>query len=332
MQKIDNLDSPNNSQKLIESAIRTIEIEARSIASLASKLDESFIEACNAMLSVPGRVVIIGMGKSGHVARKVSATFASTGTPSFFVHPAEAGHGDMGMITRSDCVIAISNSGNTAEITSLLPMIKVLGVPLISMTGKKDSVLASASDVHLDVSVDEEACPLDLAPTSSTTATMVMGDALAMALLEARGFTAEDFAFSHPSGSLGKKLLVRVSDLMHSGAKLPRVPVDMPLKRMLFEMTSKGLGITTVVDENNLLLGVFTDGDLRRILDLDMDLNLQTAGDVMNSTPLRIESTRLAAEALGMMEEKKITAVVVVENDYPVGVVHLHDILRAGVL
>jgi len=322
-----------NDSSLIASGKRTIELEAQAIAKLSDRLDQSFESACNCMLSTAGRVVVIGMGKSGHVGRKIAATLASTGTPSFFVHPAEAGHGDMGMITKEDTVLAISNSGNTSEITALLPLIKVLGISLISMTGNEKSALALASTVHLNVGVELEACPLDLAPTSSTTATMVMGDALAIALLELRGFTAEDFAFSHPAGSLGKKLLLKIADLMHTGSELPRVPVDMPIKRVLLEMTEKGLGITTVVDPDNNLMGVFTDGDLRRILDMGINLDEKSASNVMNTNPLRVQSNQLAAVALGIMEEKKITALIVVDEDnHPVGVVHLHDILRAGVI
>ena len=322
-----------NDSELIASGKRTIDLESQAIARLSDRLDPSFANACNCMLATRGRVVVIGMGKSGHVGRKIAATLASTGTASFFVHPAEAGHGDMGMITKEDTVLAVSNSGNTQEITALLPLIKVLGIPLISMTGSDSSTLAKASTVHLNAGVELEACPLDLAPTSSTTATMVMGDALAIALLELRGFTAEDFAFAHPAGSLGKKLLLKVADLMHTGSDLPRAPLDMPIKRVLLEMTEKSLGITTVVDADNNLKGVFTDGDLRRILDMGINLDEQNASDVMNTDPLRVQSGQLAAVALGIMEEKKITALIVVDEDnHPVGVVHLHDILRAGVI
>ncbi len=319
---------------LIQSARRTINLEAKAVEVLCERLDSAFVRACEQMYETTGRVVVLGMGKSGHVGRKIAATLASTGTASFFVHPAEAGHGDMGMITRNDTVLAISNSGRTSEILALLPTIKVLGVPLISMTGDSTSELAKASGVHLDVGVEAEACPLDLAPTSSTTATMVMGDAIAIALLELRGFTAEDFALSHPAGSLGKRLLLKVDDLMHSGNELPRVPETMPIKRVLLEMTAKGLGITTVVDTDDNLKGVFTDGDLRRILDGGAKLDERTAGDVMNTEPVHIRGGSLAAEALGVMEQRKITALVVVddEGDHPLGVVHLHDILRAGVI
>ena len=320
-------------ETFIESGRRTISLEAQAISHLGERLDTQFSQACQCMLSTEGRVVVIGMGKSGHVGRKIAATLASTGTPSFFVHPAEAGHGDMGMITKQDTVLAISNSGKTDEIIALLPLIKTLGIAMLGMTGDDQSPLALASDVHLNVGVSEEACPLDLAPTSSTTTAMVMGDALAIALLEARGFTAEDFAFSHPAGSLGKKLLIKVANLMHRDTELPSVQQNMPIRQVLLEMSAKGLGMTTVVDEHNRLKGVFTDGDLRRIIDMGADLDNSCIGDVMNTDPLSIASNQLAAEALGMMEEKKITALVAVDAEHqPVGVVHLHDILRAGII
>ncbi len=320
-------------KKLVASGKRTIEIETQALQRLGSLLDESFADACECLLETRGRVIVIGMGKSGHIARKVAATLASTGTPSFFVHPAEAGHGDMGMITHEDTVLAISNSGSTDEILALLPLIKVLGIPMISMTGNPDSPIAKSSDFHLNVGVEVEACPMGLAPTASTTTALVMGDALAIALLETRGFTSDDFAFSHPAGALGKRLLIKVSDLMHSGAQLPRVPLEMPLKKVLLEMSAKGLGITTVVDQDNNLKGVFTDGDLRRVLDANIDLNMATAADVMHADPFRIQDNKLAADALGVMEERKITALVVVdEHNHPAGVIHLHDILRAGVI
>jgi len=318
---------------LVASGKRTIEIETHALQRLGNLLDESFADACECLLETRGRVIVIGMGKSGHIARKVAATLASTGTPSFFVHPAEAGHGDMGMITHEDSVLAISNSGSTDEILSLLPFIKVLGIPMISMTGNPDSPIAMSSDFHLNVGVEVEACPMGLAPTASTTTALVMGDALAIALLETRGFSSDDFAFSHPAGALGKRLLIKVSDLMYSGARLPVVPLDMSLKKVLLEMSAKGLGITTVVDQDNNLKGVFTDGDLRRVLDANIDLNRATAADVMHADPFRIQDNKLAADALGIMEERKITALVVVdENNHPTGVIHLHDILRAGVI
>lgn len=320
-------------KNLVAIGKRTIEIETLALERLGNQLNQSFSEACKCFLETRGRVIVIGMGKSGHIARKVAATLASTGTPAFFVHPAEAGHGDMGMITRDDSVLAISNSGNTDEILALLPLIKVLGIPLVSMTGNPESPIAKSSNIHLDVGVEVEACPMNLAPTASTTTALVMGDALAIALLETRGFTSEDFAFSHPAGALGKRLLIKVSDLMNSGARLPRVPDDMPLKRVLLEMTAKGLGITTVVDKNNNLKGVFTDGDLRRVLDANINIDEAKAADVMHADPLRINEGKLAADALGIMEERKITALVVVDDsDHPVGVIHLHDILRAGVI
>ena len=319
--------------KYTESARRTIELEAQAVKALVHRLGDEFDVACDLIMACEARVVVIGIGKSGHIGRKISATLASTGTPALFVHPAEASHGDMGMLTKEDLVICISNSGTTAEVVNLIPLIKALGVKMIAMTGNAGSVLAKSADAHLDVSVDTEACPLDLAPTSSTTATLVMGDALALALLEARGFSAEDFVFSHPGGSIGRRLLVKVSDLMQSGDNLPSVTAQVSLQQVLLEMSSKGLGMTTVVDNQNKLLGVFTDGDLRRLIDKGIDLETATAGDIMNAKPLTIDANRLAAEALALMEERKITALVVVNNsDTACGAIHLHDILRAGVL
>lgn len=317
----------------IESAKRTIELEQQAVIDLLERLDQHFVTACELILKCSGRVVVTGMGKSGHIGRKIAATLASTGTPAFFLHPAEAGHGDMGMVTSSDLVLALSNSGTSAEIMTLLPLLKRMGAPLISMTGDRESPIAKASDAALDLSVAQEACPLNLAPTSSTTAALVMGDAIAVALLEARGFTAEDFAFSHPSGALGRKLLLKTSDLMHAGSELPRVAASLPLKNALLEMTAKGLGITCIVNENDALLGVFTDGDLRRVIDQNLDVNQLQISDVMNSTPTTISSDSLAAQALGLMEDKKITALVVVgDSNQAAGVIHMHDILRAGVV
>ena len=319
--------------ELVDSANRTLELEASAIQALSAKLDHNFIQACRLVLACQARVVVIGMGKSGHIGRKVAATLASTGSPAFFVHPAEASHGDIGMLTKEDVVLALSNSGSTAEVIELLPLVKALGVKLIAMTGDPKSPLALAADAHLDVSVEREACPLDLAPTSSTTATLAMGDAFAIALLEARGFTAEDFAFSHPGGALGRRLLIKVQDLMHCDDGLPQVSGNMPLKQALLEMTSKGLGMTTIVDASGKLQGVFTDGDLRRLVDRGEMLDDVTMSTVMNREPLRIAQNRLAAEALGMMEERKVTALVAVDAaDQPKGVIHLHDILRAGVI
>lgn len=318
--------------QFIQVARRTIAIERDAIAALHDKIDDQFYLACQAILRCTGRVIVTGMGKSHHIGGKIAATLASTGTPSFFVHPGEASHGDLGMITRSDVVIAISYSGSSTEILMLLPLLKRMGVPLISMTGKPESPLARAADYRLNVCIDAEACPLDLAPTSSTTCTLVMGDALAIALLEARGFTAEDFAFSHPGGALGRKLLVKVEDLMHRGDELPQVRPDALLPEALVVMTEKGLGLTTVVDEQGELLGIFTDGDLRRSVDHGTDINHATMNEVMNRKPKTIHREMLAAEALGLMEDKKITALVVEENHHPVGIIHMHDILRAGVI
>ncbi|MFA5632125.1 MAG: KpsF/GutQ family sugar-phosphate isomerase [Porticoccaceae bacterium] len=317
----------------VSSAIRTVKLEAEAVALLETRIGPDFSEACKLMLDCKGRVIVTGMGKSGHVGRKIAATLASTGTPAFFIHPGEASHGDLGMLTRSDVVIAISSSGTTSEVVTLIPLIKRLDVPLISMTGNANSALGQAADAWLDIGVSQEACPLDLAPTTSTTVTLVMGDALAIALLEARGFTAEDFAFSHPGGALGRKLLLKVADIMHSGSSLPRVHEDTPLRHALLEMTQKGFGMTTVVDDSNALLGVFTDGDLRRALDQAIDINQASVAQVMTRNCKAIAKDILAAEALGIMETSKITALVVEDdNHHPIGVVHMHDILRAGIV
>jgi arabinose-5-phosphate isomerase len=315
------------------SALRTIALEAQAVAAMAGRIDGDFTQACQLIMHCKGRIIVTGMGKSGHIGNKIASTLASTGSPAFFVHPGEASHGDLGMITRDDVVVAISNSGNTAEIVTLLPLIKRLDIPLISMTGDRQSLLAEAANINLDVSVDEEACPLNLAPTTSTTVTLVMGDGLAIALLEARGFTAEDFAFSHPGGALGRKLLLRVCDIMHSGDEVPRVNESTLLKDALLEMTAKGFGLTTVVDAQNTLIGVFTDGDLRRVVDNQVDINSATIGEVMTRGGNAIDANILAAQALNIMESKKITALVVEDEVHrPLGVLHMHDILRAGVI
>lgn len=317
----------------ISSGLRTIDIEANAVSALRDRLDQQFVKACELILGCRGRVVVTGIGKSGHIARKIAATLASTGSPAFFVHPGEASHGDLGMITKDDVVIAISYSGNSAEIVTLLPLLKRLGLPIISMTSSRASVLGEIAEAHLDISVVSEACPLALAPTSSTTATLVMGDALAIALLEARGFTAEDFAFSHPGGALGRKLLLRVADIMHADDKVPRVSADAPLSQALLVMTEKGFGMTTIVDEHNKLLGIFTDGDLRRSVDMGVDIGKAVMHTLMNRHPKTVRDTMLAAEALKIMEDRKITALIVGdEQNRPVGVVHMHDILRAGVI
>ena len=315
------------------SAIRAIRIERDAIDALEGRIDDQFTRACEVIMNCKGRVVVTGMGKSGHIGNKIAATLASTGTPSFFVHPGEASHGDMGMITSQDVVIAISNSGNTSEVVTILPLIKRMGAPLISMTGNASSTLAREAVANLDVSVMVEACPLGLAPTSSTTATLVMGDALAVALLEARGFSAEDFAISHPGGSLGRRLLLRVSDIMHSGDQIPVVNEDTPLSGALLEMSRKGLGMTTVVNDKGTLTGIFTDGDLRRTLDRSVDIHNTPINEVMTRHGKTIQADHLAAEALNIMEEMKINALPVTDDQGGlIGAINMHDLLRAGVI
>ncbi len=316
----------------LNSAKRTIAIESAAVAALTERINEQFSRACELMLACEGRVVVTGMGKSGHIGKKIAATLASTGTPAMFVHPGEASHGDMGMITSKDVVLALSNSGSTAEVVTLLPLLKRLAIPLVAMTGKPSSDLAQAAEAHIDASVSEEACPLGLAPTSSTTVSLVLGDALAIALLEARGFTAEDFAFSHPGGALGRKLLLKVEDIMHTDNEIPRVASGASLSQALLEMSSKALGMTTIQDDQGSLIGLFTDGDLRRTIDHGVDIQGAVIDEVMTRDPQRVSPGKLAAEALHIMEERKITALIVVdEANHPVGVLHLHDILRAGV-
>lgn len=318
---------------LLGTARRVLEIERDAIAALLPRLDESFARACSRLLSVRGRVVVTGMGKSGHIGSKIAATLASTGTPAFFVHPGEASHGDLGMITRDDAVIAISNSGETAEVLTILPLIKRMGIALVSMTGRPGSTLAKAADVHLDVSVAQEACPLNLAPTASTTATLAMGDALAVALLEARGFTPEDFALSHPGGTLGRRLLLKVADLMHTGERVPRVREDVTLSAALLEMTQKGLGMTAIVDAEDHVLGIFTDGDLRRVLDANLDVRRARITEVMTRGGRSIGANQLAAEAVHLMEQHRITVLMVLDDERRLqGVLHMHDLLRAGVV
>jgi len=319
--------------RLTESALRTIQLEQAAIADLAGRIDDSFVQACQLILDCPGRVVVVGMGKSGHIGRKIAATLASTGTPSFFVHPAEASHGDMGMITASDVVLALSNSGTTSEIVTLLPLIKRLDIPLISMTGNPQSVLAQSATVSLDAGVEKEACPLNLAPTSSTTVTLVLGDALALALLEARGFTPEDFAFSHPGGALGRRLLLKVEHVMHSGDELPAVSRGVPLREALLEMTRKSLGMTLILDTDGTLAGIFTDGDLRRALDRGLDTRSATIDEVMTVGGKTARPDMLAAEALKIMQDFKINSLPVVDADnQAIGALNMHDLLRAGVM
>ena len=323
----------NQTRDLIDSALRTIRLEIEAVQELLPRIDADFVKACELILDCKGRVVVVGMGKSGHIGNKIAATLASTGTTAFFVHPAEASHGDMGMITRDDIVLALSNSGSTAEIVTLLPLIKRLGIRLISMTGNPNSPLAQAAEVNLDASVSQEACPLNLAPTSSTTASLVLGDALAIALLEARGFTAEDFAFSHPGGALGRRLLLKVENVMHKGDALPCVQRGTSLRDALLEMTQKGLGMTVVLESDGRLAGIFTDGDLRRTLDKGIDVRQALIDDVMTPHGKTARAEMLAAEALKIMEDHKINALVVVDDqDNPVGALNMHDLLRAGVM
>jgi len=319
---------------IIRAGLNVIDIESAALAALRPRIDAAFVAACQMMLDCKGRVVTIGMGKSGHIARKIAATLASTGTPSFFVHPGEASHGDLGMITEADVVLALSNSGKTEEVLTIVPVLKRQGNRLIAMTGDEHSPLARLSDLHLDVSVPEEACPLGLAPTSSTTAALVMGDALAVALLEARGFTSQDFARSHPAGSLGRRLLLRISDIMHSGDDVPSVPDNSTISEAVVEMSRKRLGMTVVVDAGKRLVGVFTDGDLRRALDDPRtDLRSTKVAEVMGRSPKSIGAERLAVEAARMMENHKISAVVVVdEQSRVVGALNIHDLLRARVV
>ncbi|HAR59560.1 MAG TPA: D-arabinose 5-phosphate isomerase [Alcanivorax sp.] len=317
----------------IATARRVLDVEARAVAALGERVSDTFEQACELLLACRGRVIVTGMGKSGHIGSKLAATLASTGTPSFFVHPGEASHGDLGMITAEDAVLALSNSGETGEILTIIPVIKRKGAVLISMTGRPSSSLAQLSDVHLDVGVEEEACPHNLAPTTSTTAALAMGDALAIALLEARGFTAEDFALSHPGGSLGRRLLLKVDDIMHAEERLPRVNRDASLSDALLEMTRKGLGMTTVVDDDGRLIGIFTDGDLRRTLEKGLDIRQAGIADVMSPRPVTMPPGHLAAEALQIMETRKINGLVVCDADQrPVGALNTQDLLRAGVM
>ena len=323
----------NSPRSAIESARRTIAIERQAVEQLEHRIDDSFSKAVDLLASVDGRVIVSGMGKSGHIGNKIAATLASTGTPAQFVHPAEAYHGDMGMVTRSDAALLMSNSGTTSEITALLPLLKRLGIPIIAMTGNAMSTLATAADVHLNIGVSEEACPLDLAPTASTTANLVMGDALAIALLEQRGFTAEDFAFTHPGGALGRRLLTRVSDVLVTGNDVPRVTTDTSLADALMEISAKGLGMSTVIDGNGHLLGIFTDGDLRRALEQNHDLSTTQVGSVMSSGAKTIDANALAAEAVTRMENDSISALIVVDEHSKVtGVIQLLALLKAGIV
>ena len=325
--------NPIDADKLRSLARAVLDIEARAVTALIQRIDDAFVRAAECLLACQGRVVVLGMGKSGHIGGKIAATLASTGTPAFFVHPGEASHGDMGMIKAEDVVLALSNSGETDELRVLVPLLRRLGVPLVAMTGNAGSTLAEAATVHLDVGVAQEACPLGLAPTSSTTAALAMGDALAVALLEARGFTEEDFARSHPGGALGRRLLLKIHDLMHRGEQMPRVAPDVPLTEALFEMTRKGLGLTAIVDAEQRVVGVFTDGDLRRVLDRGTDVLHAPVATVMTRHCKTITANTLAAEALRVMQETKINALLVVDAGGRLeGVLNMHDLLKARVL
>lgn len=325
--------SPISAEELLELGREVLRIEADAVLALVDRLGSGFVEAVRLILACKGRIVVSGIGKSGHVARKIAATLASTGTPAFFVHPAEASHGDLGMITPDDVVIALSNSGESAELVAIVPLLKRHGTCLIAITGVPSSTLATLADVHLDGAVEKEACPLGLAPTSSTTAALALGDALAVALLKARGFSAQDFARSHPGGKLGRRLLVLVSDVMHTGKDLPQVGIESTLADALLEMSAKGLGMTAIVDADYRILGIFTDGDLRRVLAAGADLRHAKIADLMKRNPRTVDASRLAAEAVQQMETLRINGMLVADNDNRlVGVFNMHDLLRAGVL
>ena len=325
--------SATSDQSLLQAARRTFEIEAAALQALRERLDGAFARACRLCLQCTGRIVVSGMGKSGHIAHKIAATLASTGSPAFFLHPGEASHGDLGMLTRVDLLLALSTSGETAELLALLPQVKRLAVPLIALTGNPLSTLAQAADVHVNVAVPQEACPHNLTPTASTTAALVMGDALAVALLEARGFSAEDFARSHPGGSLGRRLLLRVEDIMRRGESLPRVSADTPVSEALLEMTRTGLGLPAVVDAQQHVLGVFSDGDLRRALDRRIDLHKTSMREVMTAGGRRIAPQELAAAAAALMETHRITALLVTDAEqHLIGALNVHDLMRAGVV
>jgi arabinose-5-phosphate isomerase len=316
--------------QLKQLGLAVIKTEAEAISKLTQHVDEHFIDACELILQCQGKVAVIGMGKSGHVGNKIAATLASTGTPAFFVHPGEASHGDLGMITKNDVALALSNSGETGEVLTILPILKRLGVPLISITGNPSSTLATRSDAAINASTDKEACPLGLAPTSSTTAALVMGDALAIALLEARGFTEADFALSHPGGSLGRRLLLHVNDVMHKGKEIPVIEQTALVSSALLEMTEKKLGMTAIVNQQGHLTGIFTDGDLRRMLENNTDIHTTTIQQVMTQGGATISPDKLAVEALQLMQDKKINALLVTDNNKLVGALNMHDMLKAG--
>ncbi len=324
--------SHNSKFQFCRSGKRVLSIELQALQQLESFIGEDFHSACNTILHCHGKVIVMGMGKSGLVGRKIAATFASTGTPAFFVHPAEASHGDLGMISRNDIVFALSNSGESNEILSLIPVLKRRNITLICLTRDANSSMGKAADIHILLKVNEEACPLGLAPTSSTTAAMVMGDAIAIALLDARGFTADDFALSHPGGALGRKLLLHVSDIMHSGEDIPRVSRSASVRDALFEITRKKMGLTVIVEQDNAIAGIFTDGDLRRVIDLGLDLQTTAIEQVMTQGGLRVPPRLLAVDALNKMQTHNITSLLVEEKGQLAGVIHLHDMLQAGVV
>ena len=328
------MSDPNTTRfDYVSAGKQTISIEQEAIQALNDSLGEAFNQACHSLLNCKGRVIVTGMGKSGHIGTKIAATLASTGTPAFFVHPGEASHGDLGMFTKEDVVIALSNSGESNEVVTILPLLKRKGITLISITSKPHSALATSADISLVTPIEREACPLNLAPTSSTTAQLVLGDAIATALLEARGFSAEDFAFSHPGGALGRRLLLKVCDVMHSGDEVPSVSPGTPIQEALFEITQKRLGMTTVVDDNLQPLGIFTDGDLRRAIDQGVNLNQATIDSVMTKSFTTVTPEMLAAEALQIMQDKKINALIALdETGRVIGALNMHDMLKAGVI
>lgn len=322
----------NSSNRYIESALQVLDIEQQAIGDLKQYINDDFAQACDQILSCQGKVVVTGMGKSGHIANKIAATMASTGTPAFYMHPGEAGHGDLGMLAKQDVLVAISNSGETDEILSLLPVVKRLGIHIIAMSGNPSSKLAEYSNIHLCIKVNKEACPLGLAPTSSTTATLAMGDALAIALLEARGFSSDDFALSHPQGALGRRLLLRLADIMHTGDQLPIVLDSSTISEALFEISAKGLGMAAIVDQNGIFAGIFTDGDLRRVIDAKVDIHHTPIGEVITRNAVTAQKDMLAAEALNILETKRINGLVVLSDENkPIGAFNMLDLLKAGV-
>lgn len=327
------MQNSSTNQEILDLAIQVINIEKAGLDKLASQLGDNFVQAIKLLMDLKGHVIVIGMGKSGHIGKKLSATLASTGTPAFSVHPGEASHGDLGMITKNDITICVSNSGETQEVLSILPIIKRMGVPVISVTGNPESTLAKSADIHLSIATELEACPLGLAPTASTTNTLVLGDAIAVTLLKLRGFTEEDFARSHPAGSLGKKLLLNIDDLMRKGSEIPKVNAELSVADALVEMTEKRLGMTAIVDSNDIVLGVFTDGDLRRVLDQEINFKSTQIKSMATENPITIDSMNLAVTAAKLMEEHKINGLLVTdENNKLIGALNIHDLLKAGVV